>query len=101
MRVSTSNDYEVRVGSFRNAVNPGIGTFREFPGFVRFAREGTHLRLHKIMNGFLPHVLFFVQFKIHIFLYICPSQRDDLIRFHLRFDDIGHPAHNPNLYLFD
>jgi len=33
--VDTRNDYEVRVGSFRNAVNPGTATFREFPGFVR------------------------------------------------------------------
>jgi len=33
--VDTRNDYEIRVGTFRNAVNPGTATFREFPGFVR------------------------------------------------------------------
>jgi UPF0176 protein len=33
--VDTRNDYEVRVGSFRHAINPGIATFREFPDFVR------------------------------------------------------------------
>ncbi len=32
--VDTRNDYEVRVGTFRNAINPGTATFREFPDFV-------------------------------------------------------------------
>ncbi|MEZ5542785.1 MAG: rhodanese-related sulfurtransferase [Pseudomonadota bacterium] len=36
--LDTRNDYEVRVGTFRRAVDPGIRTFREFPAFVR-----THL----------------------------------------------------------
>jgi len=33
--VDTRNDYEVRVGTFRNAVNPGTRAFREFPEFAR------------------------------------------------------------------
>ncbi len=33
--VDTRNDYEIRIGTFRNAINPGTATFREFPGFVR------------------------------------------------------------------
>jgi UPF0176 protein len=33
--VDTRNDYEVQVGTFRNAVNPGTGTFREFPHYVK------------------------------------------------------------------
>jgi UPF0176 protein len=33
--VDTRNDYEVRVGSFRNAVNPQTRSFREFPHYVR------------------------------------------------------------------
>jgi UPF0176 protein len=33
--VDTRNDYEVQVGTFRNAVNPGTDTFREFPGYVK------------------------------------------------------------------
>jgi UPF0176 protein len=33
--VDTRNDYEVQVGTFKNAVNPETGTFREFPGFVK------------------------------------------------------------------
>ena len=32
--LDTRNDYEVRVGTFRNAVIPGITTFREFPAAV-------------------------------------------------------------------
>jgi UPF0176 protein len=32
--VDTRNDYEVQVGTFKNAVNPGTGTFREFPRYV-------------------------------------------------------------------
>jgi len=33
--VDTRNDYEVQVGTFRNAVNPATDTFREFPGYVK------------------------------------------------------------------
>lgn len=32
--VDTRNDYEYRVGSFKNAVDPGTRTFREFPEWV-------------------------------------------------------------------
>ncbi|WP_252176949.1 rhodanese-related sulfurtransferase [Endozoicomonas sp. 4G] len=33
--VDTRNDYEVQVGSFKNAVNPNTKTFREFPQYVK------------------------------------------------------------------
>lgn len=33
--IDTRNDYENRVGTFRGAVNPETGHFREFPGYVR------------------------------------------------------------------
>ena len=33
--VDTSNDYEVAIGSFKNAINPHTETFRQFPGFVK------------------------------------------------------------------
>ena len=33
--IDTRNDYEVRVGSFRNAVNPHTRSFRDFPRYVR------------------------------------------------------------------
>jgi len=32
--IDTRNDYEVAIGSFRHAVNPGTGSFREFPEYV-------------------------------------------------------------------
>ena len=33
--VDTRNDYEVQVGTFKNALNPKTGSFREFPGYVK------------------------------------------------------------------
>ncbi|NOT86317.1 MAG: rhodanese-related sulfurtransferase [Methylococcaceae bacterium] len=33
--VDTRNDYEVKVGTFKNAVNPNTISFREFPGYVK------------------------------------------------------------------
>ena len=33
--IDTRNDYEVNVGTFLNAVNPKLTSFREFPRFVR------------------------------------------------------------------
>jgi len=33
--VDTRNDYEVAIGSFKNAINPHTETFRQFPGFVK------------------------------------------------------------------
>jgi UPF0176 protein len=33
--VDTRNDYEVAIGTFKNAINPQTETFREFPEFVK------------------------------------------------------------------
>ncbi|WP_428981118.1 rhodanese-related sulfurtransferase [Marinomonas phaeophyticola] len=33
--VDTRNDYEVQIGTFKNAVNPKTDTFRQFPDFVK------------------------------------------------------------------
>ncbi|WP_404364588.1 rhodanese-related sulfurtransferase [Marinobacter sp.] len=33
--IDTRNQYEVEIGTFRNAVNPATDTFREFPDYVR------------------------------------------------------------------
>lgn len=33
--VDTRNDYEFKVGTFKNAINPNTESFREFPGFVK------------------------------------------------------------------
>jgi UPF0176 protein len=32
--IDTRNDYEVGIGTFRNAINPKTESFREFPGYV-------------------------------------------------------------------
>ncbi|MDT8399269.1 MAG: rhodanese-related sulfurtransferase [Pseudomonadales bacterium] len=33
--IDTRNDYEVEIGSFKNAINPGTASFREFPAYVK------------------------------------------------------------------
>ena len=33
--IDTRNDYEVEVGTFKNAINPNTETFREFPTYVK------------------------------------------------------------------
>lgn len=33
--VDTRNNYEVKIGTFKNALNPETGSFREFPQFVK------------------------------------------------------------------
>lgn len=33
--IDTRNDYEVKIGTFKNAVNPETETFREFPQYVK------------------------------------------------------------------
>ena len=33
--IDTRNDYEVQIGTFKNAINPKTVTFREFPQFVK------------------------------------------------------------------
>ncbi|MFT8718643.1 rhodanese-related sulfurtransferase [Acetobacter sp.] len=37
--IDTRNDYEVAVGTFRGAIDPKIGTFREFPDWFRAKRQ--------------------------------------------------------------
>lgn len=38
--IDTRNDYEVGIGTFRGAVNPELGSFREFPAWLRSRFEG-------------------------------------------------------------
>lgn len=46
------NDYEHKIGSFKNAVAPGIKTFRDFPGFVdRHLRPDQHRRVAMFCTG--------------------------------------------------
>ena len=35
--IDTRNNYEVQVGTFKNAVNPNTETFREFPSICKRA----------------------------------------------------------------
>ena len=44
MVVDTRNDYEFKVGTFKNAVNPSTESFREFP---RFVKENLNPEKHK------------------------------------------------------
>ncbi len=44
MLVDTRNDYEVGVGTFKDAINPATGSFREFP---RFVKENLDPQKHK------------------------------------------------------
>jgi UPF0176 protein len=37
--IDTRNDYEVAIGTFRNAIDPSTKTFREFPGWVKSRPE--------------------------------------------------------------
>ena len=37
--IDTRNDYEVRIGTFKNALNPHTETFREFPDYVARALD--------------------------------------------------------------
>lgn len=37
--IDTRNDYEVEIGSFKNAVNPNTTSFREFPEYVKQALD--------------------------------------------------------------
>jgi len=32
--IDTRNDYEIKIGTFKNAINPNTETFREFPAYV-------------------------------------------------------------------
>ncbi len=38
--IDTRNDYEVEMGTFKNALNPNTKTFREFPEFIEKNLEG-------------------------------------------------------------
>ena len=42
--VDTRNDYEYKVGTFKNAINPNTESFREFP---RYVKENLHPEKHK------------------------------------------------------
>ncbi|WP_144394002.1 rhodanese-related sulfurtransferase [Pleionea sediminis] len=50
--VDTRNDYEVEVGTFKNAVNPHTETFREFPNYVKQHLDpGKHKKVAMFCTG--------------------------------------------------
>lgn len=51
--IDTRNDYEVAIGTFKGALDPGTSTFREFPHWFREQRETL------LANGRQPRVAMF------------------------------------------
>lgn len=50
--VDTRNDYEVQVGTFKNAVNPKTESFREFPEYVKSHLDpGKHKKVAMFCTG--------------------------------------------------
>lgn len=50
--VDTRNDYEVRVGTFKNALNPQTDSFREFPEYVKTHLDpGKHKKVAMFCTG--------------------------------------------------
>lgn len=50
--VDTRNDYEVQVGTFKNAVNPATESFREFPAYVSNHLDvGKHKKVAMFCTG--------------------------------------------------
>ena len=50
--VDTRNDYEVAIGTFRNAINPKTDTFRQFPDYVKSNLDpGKHKKVAMYCTG--------------------------------------------------
>ena len=50
--IDTRNDYEVQIGSFRNAVNPQTSSFREFPSYAAKNLDNTkHKKVAMFCTG--------------------------------------------------
>lgn len=49
--IDTRNDYEVQIGQFRNAVNPGTTSFREFPAFAAELDPAEHPKVAMYCTG--------------------------------------------------
>jgi UPF0176 protein len=50
--VDTRNDYEVQIGTFKNAVNPNTTSFREFPEFAKQQLDpAKHLKVAMFCTG--------------------------------------------------
>lgn len=49
--LDTRNDYEVKVGTFRGAINPNTETFREFPEFTQQFDPALHKKVAMFCTG--------------------------------------------------
>ena len=50
--IDTRNDYEIRIGTFKNAVDPNTQTFREFPDYVQKNFDpATHKKVAMFCTG--------------------------------------------------
>lgn len=49
--IDVRNDYEVKIGTFQNAVNPKTETFREFPAFVKSLDKAKHRKIAMCCTG--------------------------------------------------
>ena len=49
--IDTRNDYEVEIGTFKNALNPNLRTFREFPDYVRQFDPKKHKKVAMFCTG--------------------------------------------------
>ena len=50
--IDTRNDYEYAIGTFKNAINPKINTFREFPEYVKtYLDPKKHLKVAMFCTG--------------------------------------------------
>ena len=50
--IDTRNDYEVDIGSFKNAINPNTKTFREFPDYVdKYLDPDKHKKIAMFCTG--------------------------------------------------
>lgn len=49
--LDTRNDYEVEIGTFKNALNPNLQTFREFPDYVQQFDPAKHKKVAMFCTG--------------------------------------------------
>ena len=50
--IDTRKDYEVAIGTFKNAINPDTETFRQFPGYVKSNMDSTrHKKVAMFCTG--------------------------------------------------
>ena len=50
--IDTRNDYELKIGTFKNAINPGTTSIREFPDYIRDNyNPGKHKKVAMFCTG--------------------------------------------------